>query len=178
MWIRLSSATPFMIKIFCGGVNAVSAEHHSEEPSTKFRRLKLNMDGENIQDYIAAPEHSGLTVLPRSPGAPCFLSSDYVGVVPERQMGIAGGGKIKQTIGQDRHDPRIWEDVTLTIPIQILNSATFHAVTGHNVPPHPIDASTHAEANFPFFGLCEKPSSVAGDFGALKSVIETEQDRV
>ncbi|RYP61425.1 hypothetical protein DL769_007710 [Monosporascus sp. CRB-8-3] len=93
-------------------------------------------------------------------------------------LGIAAGGKVKQIIAQDRPDPRIWEDqVTLTIPVHILNSAAFHAVMGYNPPPCPIDASTSAEANLPFFDLYEEPSSVADDFEALKSVSKIEQDR-
>ncbi|RYP25732.1 hypothetical protein DL768_011427 [Monosporascus sp. mg162] len=287
MWIRLSSTTPFMIKIYCGGVNAVSGEHHSEDLSTKFRRLKLNMDKESIQDYIVTPEQLWVDGIATEPGivrqfvampmgqgytveaqltgketngglqfeitpsfikeigstpraendfsvniktltgktlpVPCNLMElvldlkshihDIEGIPPDeqrltwkgkvlengigdvlhlvlrisggaagpglgREMGIAAGGKIKQTIARDRHDPRIWEDqVTLTIPVHILNSTAFHAVTGHTPPPCPIDASTYAEANLPFFDLYEEPSSVAGDFEALKSVNEIEQDR-
>ncbi|RYO99412.1 hypothetical protein DL764_006807 [Monosporascus ibericus] len=244
-----------MIKIYCGGVNVVSAEHHSEDLSTKFRRLKLNMDKESIQDYIVTPEQLWVDGIATEPGimrqfvampmgqgytveaqltgkeingglqfeitsslikeitstshaendfsvniktmsgktftVPCKLMELVleikrhiqdrevgVGGGPESEMGIAAGGKIKQTIAQDRHDPRIWEDqVTLTIPVHILNTAAFRAVTGHTPPPCPIDASTYAEAHLPFFGLYEEPSSIAGHFEALKSVNEIEQDR-
>ncbi|RYP73987.1 hypothetical protein DL771_003298 [Monosporascus sp. 5C6A] len=283
MWIRLSSSTPFMIKIYCCGVNAVSAEHHSEDLSTKFRRLKLNMDKKSIQDYIVTPEQLWVDGIATEPGivrqfvampmgqgytveaqltgketngglqfeitpslikeigssphaendfsvniktvtgkiltVPCKPMElvldikchirDLEGIPTDQQrliynlkvlangigdtlhltltlrgggfgggMGIAAGGKIKQTIARDRYDPMIWEDqVTLTIPVHILNSAAFHAVTGHNPPQCPINASTYAEAHLPFFDLYEEPSSVAGDFEALKSVNEIEQDR-
>ncbi|RYO85982.1 hypothetical protein DL762_004954 [Monosporascus cannonballus] len=115
MWIELSSATPFMIKIYCGGVNAVSAERHSEDPSTKFRCLKLNMDKGNIQDYIVAPE-------------------------------------------------QLWVD----------GIATESGIVRRPQPsPHPIDASTHTEANLPFLDLCEESSGVE----ALKNVNEIEKDK-
>ncbi|RYP61426.1 hypothetical protein DL769_007711 [Monosporascus sp. CRB-8-3] len=67
MWIRLSSATPFMIKIYCGGVNAVSAEHYSEDLSAKFRRLKLSMDKESTRDYIVTSEQFWVDGIPTEP---------------------------------------------------------------------------------------------------------------
>lgn len=41
MWINFSANAPFMIKIYCGGVNVVSGEHAADGIETKQRRLKL-----------------------------------------------------------------------------------------------------------------------------------------
>ena len=41
MWIKLTSREPFAIKIYVGGVNAVSGEPVRETKTTMARRLKL-----------------------------------------------------------------------------------------------------------------------------------------
>lgn len=93
-------------------------------------------------------------------------------------MGIAMGGKIEQAIQKDFEDPNSWlKGHTMIIPVQILNSTAFRQVTGVDPPPCPIDASTYAERGLPFFKLWEEPSSVAGDFEAVRSVRELELNR-
>ncbi|RYO90803.1 hypothetical protein DL766_007246 [Monosporascus sp. MC13-8B] len=162
MWIELSSATPFMIKIYCGGVNAVSAERHSEDPSTKFRCLKLNMDKGNIQDYIVAPEQLWVDGI-----------ATESGIVRRTRMTIAAGGKIKQTIAQARHELRVLETRSRSSsPSTALQPRLPHSY-GPQPSPHPIDASTHTEANLPFLDLCEESSGVE----ALKNVNEIEKDK-
>lgn len=68
MWINFHARTPFLIKIYCGGVNAVSAEHHAEDLTTRFRRLKLSIEKKNIQDYIVAPVQPWLDGIASEPG--------------------------------------------------------------------------------------------------------------
>lgn len=60
MWIEFKASAPFMIKIYCGGVNVVSGEHADEGPETKKRRAKLLEQGKPIQDYIVLPEQRWL----------------------------------------------------------------------------------------------------------------------
>lgn len=55
MWIRFEANRPFMIKIYCGGVNVVSGEYASEGDETKQRRAKLREQGKPIQDYVVVP---------------------------------------------------------------------------------------------------------------------------
>lgn len=85
---------------------------------------------------------------------------------------------IKQDIWKDAYSPDEWvRGLTLTIPVQILNSAAFRQVTGTQPPDCPIDARTYAEAGLPFFDLYEeKPSDVSGSdaFGSLQSVNDIE----
>ncbi|RYP35756.1 hypothetical protein DL767_003701 [Monosporascus sp. MG133] len=174
MWIRLSLTTPFMINIYCGGVNAVSAEHHSEDLSTKFRRLKLKMEKESIQDYIVTPKQIWVDGIVTEPG----IVRQFVampmgqGYTVEAQLTgkeINGGLQFEiapSLINEIGSTPRAENDFT---PPSTPSRAT--------TPPCPIDASTYAEADLPFFDLYEEPSSIAGDFEALKSVNEIEQDR-
>lgn len=60
MWINFKANAPFIIKIYCGGVNVVSGEHAAEGSETKQRRAKLLEQGELIQDYVVLPEQPWL----------------------------------------------------------------------------------------------------------------------
>lgn len=62
MWIRFSSTsdTPFIVKIYAGGVNVVSGEPAVETEATMNRRAKLMEQEKSIQDYIVAPQQRRL----------------------------------------------------------------------------------------------------------------------
>lgn len=67
MWINFEATAPFMIKIYCGGVNVVSGEHAAESAEAKQRRAKLFEQGELIQDYVVLPEQpwiDGVAIKP------------------------------------------------------------------------------------------------------------------
>lgn len=61
MRIKFSANTPFMIKVYVGGINAISGKHYRESSTIKSRllklarRLKLAPKGDTIQDYIVTP---------------------------------------------------------------------------------------------------------------------------
>lgn len=97
------------------------------------------------------------------------------------QLGLAAGGMIEQDVRKDKYSPEKWvRGLTLTIPVQILNSAVFRQVTGTKPLACPISAKTYAEAGLPFFDLYkEKPSDVSGAdaFGSLQSVNDIEVAR-
>lgn len=59
------------------------------------------------------------------------------------ELGIAAGGLIKQDVRKDTRNPQEWvKGLTMTIPVQILDSTTFFQVTGQEPPKCPIDAET------------------------------------
>lgn len=67
LWIQFKANAPFMVKIYCGGVNVVSGEHSNEDAETKERRLKLAEGGKPIQDYVVVPKQpwiDGVAVKP------------------------------------------------------------------------------------------------------------------
>lgn len=67
MWIHFESTAPFMIKIYCGGVNAISGEHSNESAGTQQRRSKLAREDASIQDYVVVPSQpwlDGVAVKP------------------------------------------------------------------------------------------------------------------
>ena len=89
-------------------------------------------------------------------------------------MGIAAGGRIKQTIVRDT-STRKWDpSQTVVFNVQILNTAHFRAVTGRVPPEPPIDAGTYAAMGYPFFTIYEEPSTVIGDFTGVRSVGEID----
>ena len=56
MWINFKSDCRFAIKIFVGGVNAISGEPVTENAATKLRRLNLVAYDKSIQDYVVTPD--------------------------------------------------------------------------------------------------------------------------
>lgn len=68
MWINFRAKDPFMIKVYAGGVNAVSGEHKLETLETKMRRLNLVSENKNIQDYVVVPSQPWLDGFAVSPG--------------------------------------------------------------------------------------------------------------
>lgn len=56
MWINFTSASKFAVKIYVGGVNAVSGEPSPETGQTKKRRYEMLTSGRTIQDYVVIPQ--------------------------------------------------------------------------------------------------------------------------
>ena len=52
MWIKFESGRPFVIKVYAGGINAISGEPGIENMETLARRKKLLEEGRPIQDYV------------------------------------------------------------------------------------------------------------------------------
>jgi len=58
MWIRFSAKEPFALKIYVGGVNAISGVPINETPEAMLKRLKLS--NKVKQDYVTLPEQPWL----------------------------------------------------------------------------------------------------------------------
>ena len=56
MWINFESRKPFAIKIFLGGINAVSGEPIKDDHATVLRRLTKLAKNDSIQDYVVTPK--------------------------------------------------------------------------------------------------------------------------
>ena len=68
MWINFESRSQFAIKIYLGGVNAVSGEPMIENAATQLRRQKLKADGKSIQDYVVTPKQKWLDGIASTAG--------------------------------------------------------------------------------------------------------------
>ena len=57
MWISFTSKVPFAIKVFVGGVNAISGDRTGNNDQTvMMRRLDLMEKKKSVQDYIVTPK--------------------------------------------------------------------------------------------------------------------------
>jgi hypothetical protein len=88
-------------------------------------------------------------------------------------MTLAAGGAIQQNIFSIPHR-QFRKTITIAFNVQILNSASFSAVTGLAPPPTPASASVYADLGLPFYHLYEEPSLVSGGFSGLKSVAQID----
>jgi ubiquitin len=68
MWINFHSKQPYAIKIYVGGVNAVSGEPAVETAATKLRRQTQLREGKSVQDYVVVPNQPWLDGIAVSPG--------------------------------------------------------------------------------------------------------------
>ncbi|KAF2179710.1 ubiquitin-like protein [Zopfia rhizophila CBS 207.26] len=92
----------------------------------------------------------------------------------KHEMGIAAGGRIDQAIGQDSRKHRWDTSQTKWFNVQILNSLRFQKITGLPPPDTPANAQTYANHGYPFYEMWEEPTTVAGDFSAVKSIGQIE----
>ncbi|KAF2833813.1 hypothetical protein CC86DRAFT_415799 [Ophiobolus disseminans] len=288
MWIDFESKNSHLIKVFVGGVNAISGEPAVETPATKLRRqnklAQTSNDGKattrGLQDYVATPEQPWLDAIATTEGTvrqfvampqgsgysveaqitgqevtggfqfevtpfdtkqymtvyvknPSCLAKQYrlrtdcmvedlkqivvphVGAGPDQQrlyfceaqmedgrtlasygqntiivlfrlrgstqkaplikeMGVAPGSKIRQSIKLDTY-PNAWlPNRTTVFNVQILNTASFKHVIGREPPPISIDATTYAAHGYPFFELYEEKSDISGNFDSVKSIVQME----
>lgn len=60
MWINFTTSSPFAIKVYLGGVNAISGEPAIETIATRLRRLELIKNNQSIQDYVVTPQQDWL----------------------------------------------------------------------------------------------------------------------
>jgi Ubiquitin family len=56
MWISFTCQNPYAIKVFIGGVNAVSGEPAVENAATRLRRRARLAQNQSVQDYLVVPE--------------------------------------------------------------------------------------------------------------------------
>lgn len=60
MWIKFRSEQSYAVKIYVGGVNAISGEPMTETAATRLRRQNLVRQVKSVQDYIVIPEQRWL----------------------------------------------------------------------------------------------------------------------
>jgi hypothetical protein len=89
---------------------------------------------------------------------------------------VGAGGSIKQTIVEDKHNPRIWDVASAKlINVQLVNSAAFEIITGLATPRTPITHQTYLSAGLPFYNIYkEQPSSISGAFSKIKAISQID----
>lgn len=68
MWINFEAYRPFAIRIYVGGINAISGESQLETVDTFERRKQKLINSESIQDYVVTPFQSWLDGIAKADG--------------------------------------------------------------------------------------------------------------
>ncbi|KAJ0335267.1 hypothetical protein COL922a_009470 [Colletotrichum nupharicola] len=91
-----------------------------------------------------------------------------------KEMGLAAGGLITQSIEADPYPADVWDiEASVMMNLTILDIESFAALTGQPAPNTPVDAKTYAQHGYPFFELWgEEKSGIKGEFQEVKSVAQ------
>ncbi|KAH0432374.1 integral membrane protein [Colletotrichum camelliae] len=91
-----------------------------------------------------------------------------------KEMGLAAGGLITQSIEADPYPADVWDvEASVMMNLTILDIESFGALTGQPAPNTPVDAKSYAQHGYPFFELWgEEKSGIKGEFQEVKSVAQ------
>ena len=98
-----------------------------------------------------------------------------------KQMSIAPGGFIRQTIQKDHYDAAIWAiDSSISFDVNIWNTSTFQQRTGYYLPPSSkINAKEYARRYLPFYKEADNAVPATHGYSKnwenLKSVCEMDR---
>jgi hypothetical protein len=86
-------------------------------------------------------------------------------------MGLAAGGRMKQSIYPDPHGIDTWDATrTSRVFVHIVNSAMWREITGEEAPPSPITARDYAAHRLPWFELYDEQLGALSGTGTLAGV--------
>ncbi|KAI9775346.1 MAG: hypothetical protein M1839_001262 [Geoglossum umbratile] len=89
-----------------------------------------------------------------------------------REMEVAPGGFIEQSIMQDTYPAEIWDhDSAILFNVQILNSVAFSQATGFPPPASPISAAVYVYRGIPLYDLYEERRPVSGALRNIRSLL-------
>jgi hypothetical protein len=100
---------------------------------------------------------------------------------PSPSMGLAAGGKMKQSIYPDPHGIATWDAANSgEIFVHIVNSDLYREITGLEPPATPVDARAYTEHGYPWFALYDEAQGdidPSGVLGGVKSVKEIDREK-
>ncbi|KAF7876494.1 hypothetical protein EAF04_001584 [Stromatinia cepivora] len=207
LWIRFftDNLTPFAIKVYVGGINAVSGQS-KHDPVGSNEADKHTMGKQN---YLVVPGQEWLDGVVRSDGTVMqFVAGMIVHLIlrlrgggnnpippkmakqmeekAEKQLyeklyelTLAPGGSIHQAIRKDHFGKHRYDEKhAVMFNMQLLGPKTFQLVTGLPPPQTPVSAETYAEYGYPFFEMYNEPRALTGTFGELlKSVGDIDKEK-
>lgn len=96
-------------------------------------------------------------------------------------MGLAAGGRMKQSIYPDPHGIGTWDETnTSRVFVHIVDSMTWREITGEEAPPSPITARDYASHGLPWFSLYDETLGALPETATLanvKSVKEMDAEK-
>jgi hypothetical protein len=116
----------------------------------------------------------GMMPLPCAPPAMAMAA-------PCPAMGLAAGGRMKQSIYPDPHGIETWDTRrTSRVFVHIVNSAVWREITGEEAPPSPITARDYAAHGLPWFELYDEQLggvSATSTLAKIRSVKELDAEK-
>jgi len=98
-----------------------------------------------------------------------------------REMGLAAGGTIKQSIHSDPYGIDTWDQSKFgRVFVHIVNSQMWTQITGQAPPETPISAQTYSAHGFPWFDIYEENASTvptSSTLSGIKTVKEIDQEK-
>ncbi len=86
-------------------------------------------------------------------------------------MGLAAGGRMKQSIYPDPHGIDAWDPTRRSRAfVHIVNSAMWREITGEEAPPSPITARDYAAHRLPWFELYDERLGALAATGTLEDI--------
>jgi hypothetical protein len=96
-------------------------------------------------------------------------------------MGLAPGGRMRQEIYQDPFSIRDWDtEHGSRCFIHLVNSTTWHAITGQAPPSKPVSAKDYTEAGYPWFDYYDAEAKAlrgSTTLAGVKSVKEKDEEK-
>ncbi|MBX3229167.1 MAG: hypothetical protein KIT84_18905 [Labilithrix sp.] len=112
-------------------------------------------------------------------GAPCMPMC--AAPAPGGAMGLAAGGRMKQSIYPDPHGIDAWDPArTSRVFVHIVSSELWREITGEEPPASPITARDYAQHGLPWFELYDEArGAIAGSdrLAGIKSVKEMDMEK-
>ncbi|KAK2045617.1 hypothetical protein LZ31DRAFT_565093 [Colletotrichum somersetense] len=143
-------------------------------PNFSTLSVRINPRCANLVHGVGSPWLFRLAVA-----TPEITETDDADEAEVKEMGLAAGGLIKQTIEADTYPADIWDvEASVMLNLQILDVGSFSAVTGLPAPNTPVDAESYARRGYPVFAIWGgEKSGIKGDFSEVKSVAQMEAER-
>jgi hypothetical protein len=98
-------------------------------------------------------------------------------------MGLAAGGRMKQSIYPDPHGVSTWDaSETSRVFVHIVNTELWREITGERPPETPVTAKEYARAGLPWFELYDEAhgavaaQSALADLKSVKQIDENKSD--
>ncbi len=154
----------------------------------QFVAMPLGM-GYTVEAQISGKEEFGgiqVIVYDPKPGKfpdkPPPFSDQYeltemaAGPMAGSEMGLAAGGRMKQSIYPDDYGVDTWDEENFgRVYVHIVNSMMYREITGENPPTTPVTAKTYTEYGMPWFDLYDEAKGDVASSKKLSKVKSVKQ---
>jgi hypothetical protein len=164
----------------------------------------INSGDKIVRQFVAMPTGEGYSVEVQITGRECIGGVQLIAFEPKpgrfpdkppphtgsrgefpvamtmpQTMGIAAGGTMRQKIYPDKYGIDVWNLAhRASVFVHLISAAEFHAITGEETPPTPVDIGAYTAAGLPWFQLYDDEEgdvAAAETLARIKSIREIER---